>query len=292
VKKFLLGLVVLLGLLLIAGIVSSILVYSFFKNNMPDPAPLEAVEKLQEERFGGVTDFVPTILEPQWVERIDTYVRIKHAVRPLATATSGVLDDAASTIASPEFKESSKLSQIRQLIASRQEAIDLARFGLRYLTQRDSLLLENDMSRGEFAYLQGIVLFSWLQWDPDARGSLGDSTDVRAFEVRMDTVRDDARNLVRRLFRHHLEGLRAVDAPDSETLHTRELLAAEWERLRADPRLFPFEGNLTPGLRAALQPHESELRAMLPRGLGESLVAALAFQQIEIHGRGLEITSY
>jgi len=108
----------------------------------------------------------------------------------------------------------------------------------------------------------------------------------------MESVRDDARSLLRRLFRNHLEGLRSIESPDPDALQTRELLEAEWEHLRDDPRLFPFEGNLTPGLRDALEPHESEFAAELPHGLGESLVAALAFQHIEVRGRGLEITSY
>jgi hypothetical protein len=62
--------------------------------------------------------------------------------------------------------------------------------------------------------------------------------------------------------------------------------------LRNDPNLFPFEGSLTPGMQAALEPHEAFLRESLPRTLGETLVEALAFQRVRVRGGGVDITAY
>lgn len=291
-KKLLLGLAGVLGLLLIAGVVASVLVYSFFKNNMPDAAPLEAVEARHEERFGPVPDVELTILEPEWAGRVETFVRIRRALVGPARAASEVLDRTSEKLTSPRFKESSKLSQIRQLIASRYEAIELARRGLGYLTARDSLLLDADMSRAEYAYLDAIVLFAWLGWDPDPRTAFEEPRDVQAYDVRLEDIRRDARRLARRLLRNHRTALRSLEHPGPGVVETLQLLDEEWSRLQDDPVSFPFEEGLTPGLQAALEPHEAFLRATLPRTLGESLVEALAFQHVRIRTGGIDITAY
>jgi len=168
--------------------------------------------------------------------------------------------------------------------------VDLAGHMVEYVTVRDSLLLANDMGPGEFTYLNALVLFSWLEWDPVADF---DDNPALAGDTNVDEAGEDVLQSARRLFRGQLgrqaEALAELTDPTPDQTALLQRLDEELDRPREGRRDFPFQGRLDETTLAALERFEMDLRGMMPRTFGEVIVEGANFQEVDTEGGGIQI---
>ncbi len=142
-----------------------------------------------------------------------------------------------------------------------------------YLRERGAALLDQEMGLGEYLYTYSLVYYSWLGKDPGAgpsawkvdRESDHDQHVMVWGEEHGDWSDPEVRRQRLRLMVHDhllpmLEGQLAAADTVADAVWRREL-AAEVERLRADPGRLPWQDGLPTPLRESLEPHRAQLEA-------------------------------
>jgi hypothetical protein len=142
-----------------------------------------------------------------------------------------------------------------------------------YLRARGAALVDQKMGLGEYLYTYSLVYYSWLGKDPGAGPSemkidyesKRDGHVMVWGEEHGDWSKPEVRRQRLRLLVHDhllpmLESQLAAAEPAADPAWRREL-AAEIDRLRADPARLPWQDGLPAPLRESLEPHRAQLEA-------------------------------
>jgi len=213
---------------------------------------IKARERL-EARVGTVGDFTPWADGAVPADRLERYLSVRRAL-------AAYCDE--FTRAAAEFHGMQELDALPddQRPRGREMAGRVGR-ALRgmgrvvgnlhaYLLRRNELLLEQEMSLGEWTFLHAMVYYSLLGHSPQSF-ALEDAPEV----PRIYTTR--VAGEVRAMIARHAEDPRAVaEDPDHAAW------AGELERLRDDPARIPFADGLPPRLAASLAPYRAALEAL------------------------------
>ncbi len=142
-----------------------------------------------------------------------------------------------------------------------------------YLRERGAAMVAQDMGLGEYLYIYSLAYYTWLGKDPGA-GPAELNVDLESRrnkrvmvwgEDQGDWSKPEVRRQRLRLMVHdHLlpmleSQLAAVDVAADPAW--RGELAAEIERLRAEPGRLPWQDGLPAPLRESLEPHRAQLEA-------------------------------
>ncbi len=170
-----------------------------------------------------------------------------------------------------------------------------------YLRARGAALLAQEMGLGEYLYTYSLVYYSWLGKDPgagptelnvefDAKGNKG----VTVWgEEHGDWSKPEIRRHRLRLMVHdHLlpmleNQLAAADSVADAAW--RGELAAEVDRLRADPERLPWQDGLPAPLRESLEPYRAQLEAQWSDAA--NMLEILTLEDHEGRGAKVESTS-
>lgn len=289
-KKFLIGCSIVAGVIFLIGIGSVGFMFMKLKSSMPDTERLERFEAELAERYPPAEAYEPRT-DGLLVDSIQMarFVRLREELALPRADAAASLDDLTGRFGE-EFEQASGWEKFKTIVGSVGGGVDLAGHMVEYVAVRDSLLLAHDMGPGEFTYLNSLVLFSWMEWDPFA-GLEDDpalSGDTNISEAAEDVIQS-ARRLFRQQLGNQAEALAALEVPTPEQAELQARLDAELDRPR-DGRLdFPFRGRLDEATLEVLTTFEFDLQATRPETFGEMVVEGANFQDVEANDGGIRI---
>jgi len=289
-KKVLIGCGIAAAVIFVIGAGSMVWLFMSVKNTMPDTQRAERFEKELGERFPSASGYVPRT-DGRLLDEIQLtrFTQLRNDLRLPQNRAAGSLDDLTGRFGA-DFEDGSAWHKFKTVLGSVRGGVDLAGNMVEYVTVRDSLLLEHEMGLGEFTYLNALVLFSWLEWDPVADF---DQSPAVSGDTQLKEASADVLDSARRVFRKQLERLADALAEIADPSPAQEELLARLEsELDTGQPIhvgFPLRGNLDADTLALLERFGFELRASLPQTFGEVVVEGANFQDIEFSKGSIRI---
>lgn len=287
-KKVLIGCAIVAGVLALTLIGGGVFVASWVKKEMPDMEQLEQSREALVTRHGLRDDYAPSVDGQLRPERIEAFLAVRESLlttrADIAMRTEALLARAHGD----QWDDRGFLQKIGEAFSMARGGLGLFREGMEYLGARTHQLLAVGMGEGEYTYLYGLMVYSWLEWD--AIDELGEDWFL---EHDMENVPGEFRDEYRRVFLRQLRNLR-------DALEEKGELSAEeavvFERVqevireaRAAPHLFPYQGDALPEhWRSVLEPYRDRLDATLPTTPAEYLVDSIE-QLIDEEQQGINI---
>jgi hypothetical protein len=281
-KKFLVGCSIFAVVAVILSVGASFFVIKWLQSELPDGENLERYEREMQAQYGQLGEWVPPLHGDYDPERIALYVDLREKIVAESTELSAGFDD----LVDPERERGRFLSG---LISGTKRTMRLVRGSLELVTTADSLLIDAEMPRGEYAHYTLLLQHGYFMVDIDALleplQALDEKDDARkAVEKLAEGFRDKSREI----FREQLRLARAIEtetSPDSAWAdELRQALSAREE----DP--FPLSAPLPAALLAAFDTHRSRLEATRPRSIGVWLAETpLLVKLEEEHSNGLQV---
>lgn len=259
---------------------------------------MEESQSTLTAEHGRIADFRPEADGRLALERIDAFLAVRDST---AVAREDLARALAEDVPELQGEQSKGLSKfLRGLKAGVGFTGSLAD----YLRVRSAALLEQDLGLGEYLYVYALVYYSWLGKDPGAGQASVDveidrkrDGNVTWDQGRGDWSKPEVRRHRLRVIVHDnllpmLEGqLAAADSlaaasPDSAITDWRRQLAAEVDRLRADPERMPWQDGLPAQLHESFAPRRAKFEAQW-----SETVNLLEIITLEDHGTGITVRS-
>ena len=220
------------------------------------------VQRLLDEQFPGVDDFVPVADPGPPADRLEVFVAIREALaeprRELGEAISGL---------APGEGEGGVMTGL----GAARAGISIAPRAVEFVHSRNQALLEHGMGFGEYTWLYWLTSNAWLGHPADdsllheliAEHQRGDGS----VHFEMDGGPEPERLTweLRRDITAMLEKLAAGLAEDPADEEVHRLVTAELARLVDDPAWVPFADGLPEPLAAGLEPYRTRLEAAYSR---------------------------
>jgi hypothetical protein len=272
-KRLLVGCGLVMAIGLVGVIVTTVVMYSWWKQNAPDTTSYEAVVDGLRESFGEPADYQPPLdgsLDPA---RVATYVGVREAV---VAARDTIAENAALFLAEVSAHESEGESLVEGLgrgLSFAKKGIRVFRDGVTFLTIRAEAMRDAGIGEGEYAYLDALATHAWLGWDAIAVAesdplSEADRDVMEGVEEYVDRQRD----LVLGQLRGARRSLEALDAPSAEESAFLETITGALDDANANRGEFPFARRMPDAWAAVLEPFRGRIQATLPKTMGEVLI--------------------
>jgi len=215
---------------------------------------------------------VPAIDGSLSSDRVRDYLRVREAmVAPRDSIAIPIGEFLARVIESSE-RDRSPFGNLTSGFRMARQGIHVFADGVEYLTIRAETLRDVGMGEGEFAYLDALVLHSWLEWDPirvveeDPLSEEGDVLDgaEESLDKQRDLMIDQLRGARREIDR--------LESPSAAQVAFGERLDVVLEDARGSRSDFPFQGAMPEEWVAVLEPHRERIERTLPRNAAEVLL--------------------
>ena len=275
VKKVLIGCGIVVGLFVLVLIGGGLFVGRWVKSELPDFEQLEQSRDALLEQYGAREDYAPSLDGQVRPERIEAFLAVRESLlttrATIATRSEALLARAHDE----QWDERSAFEKIGEAFKMARGGIGLFREGMEYIGARADQLLAVGMGEGEYTYLYGLMVYSWLDWDP-----VGEFGDQWFLDHDMENVPDEFRDEYRRVFVRQLRNQRQAleDKTDrsADEEATFELLEQTVREARTMRGTFPYQGEALPeAWRTTLEPYRARLIATLPRTPTEYLVDSI-----------------
>lgn len=289
-KKVLIGCGIAAGVVFVVGAGTMTWLFLSVKGSMPDTERAERFEQELAERYPSAAEYVPRS-DGQLVDEVqlERFTQLRQDLRLPQTRAAGSLDDLTGRFGQ-DFEDGSGWHKFKTVLGSVKGGVDLAGNMVEYVTVRDSLLLDHEMGLGEFTYLNALVLFSWLEWDPVANF---DQNPAVSGDEQLEEASAEVLGSARRVFRDQLrrmtDALAEVADPSPAQAELLARLESEFDHGSTGREGFPLRGNLDAETLALLERFGFELRASLPQTFGEVVVEGANFQDIEFNKGSIRI---
>jgi hypothetical protein len=238
-------------LLLVVGIFVALGL--FVRGSVKEFGTAERTRHELEERFGDPEDFTPWPAGAIPADRIEAFLSVRAAT---AESRAALVEAFAAIPMSEEEAQQLEDAPTREKISTVFN-ITKSAFGLvpamgGFFDARNSSLLEEGMSLGEYEYLYTLIYYSWLRHSPDD----GPQDEEGGGEVDLSAPGVDRR--VRRelaaMLRNQLQA-----ASEDDPSGFRERLAAEVEAVERDSRRLPWSDGPPEVTAASLEPFRERL---------------------------------
>lgn len=282
-KKFLVGCAIFAVVAVILSVGASFFVVKWLQSELPDGENLQRYEREMEAQYGQLEEWVPPLQGEYDADRIALYADLRQKILAEGADLAAGFDDLVDA-------ERERGRFLSGLISGTKRTLRLVRGSLELVTTADSLLIEAEMPRGEYAHYTLLLQHGYLGVDVDGLleplQALDEQDDARKA---VEKLTEEFREKSREIFREQLRLARAIETetnPDSEWAdQLRQALAAREE----DP--FPLSSPLPASLRAAFDAHRDRLSFTRPRSIGMWLAETpLLVKLEEEHSDGLQVT--
>ncbi|HKI83568.1 MAG TPA: hypothetical protein VKA63_04455 [Candidatus Krumholzibacteria bacterium] len=261
-KKFMIGCGIVVGVILLISIVSSWIFVRSLKNQLPEIKPLKEREEQLVKLYGRLDDYTPPLNGRISPERMELYLQIRENQPHDTQLFVDALDEVSEQ--EKEMHEATGLEKLKRGLKMAKSGMAVARVTMVYLSARDSLLLADEMSPGEYLYLTVIGAVCDLQWSPPRcrnQDAVADSTsDHYKFSGDYGSFGD----VYRRQLENALRDLRGRENLDEDEQNFMAQLEGALEHGRIGDARVPFEGELPASLKESVEPYRDRLQATLP----------------------------
>ncbi len=284
-KKFMIGCGIVVGAILLISIVSSWIFVRSLKNQLPEMNALHKQEEQLVTRYGKLDEYTPPLNGRIAPDRMELYLNIRES-QPVDTRR---FVDALEEVSQQEkeIHDAKGLNKLKQGLRMAKSGVGVARVTMMYLSARDSLLLVNEMSPGEYLYLTVVGAVCDLQWSPPRCRAGGDEPDSTSNFVKPGRTRASFGQIYRRQLENALRDLRGRESLSDNEQEWMKALEDALEHGRIGDDRVPFEGDLPASLKESIEPYRARLQATLPTCLGawNLELATIAGQ----HDRGVKV---
>lgn len=286
-KRVLAGCGIVLALGLVGVIVSSVVMYSWWKDNAPDTDRLHAAQEELRAEYGHPDEYLPPLDGGLDADRIAAYVRVREALVAPRDSIAVPVGAFIEVAAQAETDGQGVMGGIKNGLGFAKQGVRLLADGVAFISIRAETLYGEGMGEGEFAYLDALALHGWLGWDPlrvAEDDPVAESNDVMdGLEEALDQQRDD---MIERL-RKTRRALDSLETPSGDESAFRARIEAELEATRANRTDFPFEHDMPEAWAAMLEPHRTRIERTLPSNVAEILLEAADHMLDEESGDGV-----
>lgn len=264
-KKFLVGcgITIVVALLLLVG--AGVWMTRWVQDKMPEMERLSEYERVLAERYGAADDWTPPLDGTYELDRVARFVQIRQSLRP-AQIQMAARFDALVASDRPQRKG------LSGMIGGAREIVTVLGGGMELLVLADSLLIEAQMGKGEFAHYNLLLVHGVQRASiPRAIDELGgDAEESDAREAMREMLEEYEREARRMLRAHATHALRALDTQEvgPESAAWRELLVEARENASG---MLPLTDPVPAGFLAAIAPWQSSQELQPPQSVGEVL---------------------
>ena len=282
-KKFLVGCAIFAVVAVLLSVGSSFFVIKWLQGELPDGDKLERYEREMQAQYGQLGEWVPPLHGEYDPARIALYVDLRENILTEAGNLGAGFDD----LVAPERERGRFLSG---LVSGAKRTLHLVRGSIELVATADSMLLEAEMPRGEYAHYTLLLHHGYFAVDVDGLlEPLQELDEKDKSREAVEKLAEEFREQSREIFREQLRLARAVEtetAPDSEWADRLRVALSARDH---DP--FPLSSPLPAALRAAFDTHRDRLSATRPRSIGMWLAETpLLVKLEEEHSNGLQVT--
>ncbi len=270
-NKWLLGLGIGCGGLVVLAIIIGIFGYFFVRNMSQGFRDSQAMVKALDEKYGRAEAYVPDPRGDIGADRIEAFLAVREAAAPARRELAASLD----VLAKGQKEREADGRSARNTFQSVRTATEMIPVLADFMRARSQALLDREMGLGEYTYLYVVVYYSWLKKSPDdgpgvvnlglgpgqARGA-----DQDALEMSHDMILLRLHRTVLPMLDGQLERLKAgrsgggrVDEKWSAALE------AEVKAMNADRFRMPWQDGLPETLARQLQPFRERLEGAYSR---------------------------
>lgn len=284
-KKFMIGCGIVVGAILLISIVSSWIFVRSLRNQLPKIDALHEQEEQLVTRYGKLDEYTPQLNGRIAPDRMELYLSIRESLPENTHLFVDALDEVSQQ--EKEIHEAKGLEKLKQGLRMAKSGVGVARVTMMYLSARDSLLLVNEMSPGEYLYLTVVGAVCDLQWSPPRCRTEGAESNSTSDSVKPGRTRASFGQIYRRQLENALRDLRGRESLSEDQQEWMKALEAALEHGRIGDERVPFEGDLPASLKESIEPYRARLQATLPTCLSawNLELATIAGQ----HNRGVNI---
>jgi hypothetical protein len=261
-KKFMIGCGVVVGAVLLISIVSSWIFVRSLKNQLPEIKPLKQREELLLKQYGKLGDYTPPLNGRIAPGRMDLYLQIRENQPHDTQLFVDALDEVSEQ--EKEMHEATGLEKFKRGLEMAKSGMAVARVTMLYLSARDSLLLANEMSPGEYLYLTVIGGVCDLEWSPPRCRNQDAAADSTSDHLKFTGDYGSFGGVYRRQLENALRELRGRENLSGDEQNFMEALKGALEHGRIGDERVPFEGELPASLKESVEPYRDRLKATLP----------------------------
>lgn len=268
-KKLLIGCGVFVAIVMVVLVGVGFFVVQWVQKALPEAERFERLESVLLERHGEADAWVPPLDGAYDPDRIARFVRIREQMQARTAEIAPRFDELARPDREPR-------RGWLEMIGGTREFVTVIGSGMGLLVLADSLLIEAEMGKGEFAHYNLIALHGVLGIDVEAYlAELTDSEDRddarKALREMLVEYERDARRLLRAQIDNALDALEREArgaSLDPERAAWRDLLGHERERVGGP---LPLTDPVPPGFAAVIEPWRPGLEVSRPNSVGALL---------------------
>ena len=271
-NKWLLGLGIGCGGLVVLGIIIAIFGYFFVRNMSQGFRDSQGMMKTLEEKHGRAESYVPHPQGAIGADRIETFLAVREAMAPARKSLEESLDILVkSHDAKGEHGRSAEtvFQALRTGVGMVPQIADLFK-------SRAQALLDKEMGVGEYAYLYVIAYYSWLKKSPDegpgvrtlgADFAPAESADKDALEMSRDMTLRRVHRMVLPMLENQLARLKGGAGGGGRPAGDgwASALEAEVKAMAVDRFRIPWQDGLPDTLERPLRPFRERLEAAYSR---------------------------
>lgn len=274
-KKWLVGCALGCGALLLLGIMAGIGGAVWVGSKMAGYERAERAASELEERFESDA-FVPQPDGRIAPERMEAFLAVRESVVDEAAALVGAFAGIPmSSSQARELDEKRGFEKFRSVVSVVRAALGVGGKLGDFFAARNHALLEQGMSRQEYAYVFTVAYLGWLDHDvPRSHGAESTQADFELGGFMFDEVTDELHDLLLDQLERQLAAL-PENPDDPQLVAWREELGAEVQALREDPDRLAWEDGVPARVAASLEPYRKRLQATWrPEALAFELMQA------------------
>ncbi len=281
-NKWLLGLGIGCGGLIVLGIIIGIFGYFFVRNMGQGFRDSEAMVKTLETKYGRPEAYVPDPRGAIEADRIEAFLAAREAMAPSRKAVEASFEDLVKAQKDREAEGRSARNAFQAVRTGMQMIPQVADF----LRARAQALLDKEMGVGEYVYIYSVAYYSWLKKSPEdgpGIGNLGvglvrsEGPNQDALEMNRDMILRRLHRTVLPMLENQLARLKANPAGGGPAGDAwAAALEAEVKAMSADRFRIPWQDGLPETLARPLRPFRERLEASYS---GMTNIFELAFER-------------
>jgi hypothetical protein len=271
-NKWLLGLGIGCGGLVVLGIIIGIFGYFFVRNMSQGFRDSQGMMKTLEDKYGRAEAYVPDPHGAIGADRIETFLAVREAAAPARTG----LEESLGVLAKAQKEREAQGGSARNAFQAVRTGLQMVPQMADFMKARAEALLAKDMGIGEYDYLYMIIYYSWLKRPPEdgpgvefRSGEFGGAN--RGSQDALEMSRDLTLRRVHRtglpMLENQLARFKASPGggggPAAEKWAAA--LEAEVKAMAADRFRIPWQDGLPDTLERPLRPFRERLEAAYSR---------------------------
>jgi hypothetical protein len=270
-NKWLLGLGIGCGGLVVLGIIIAIFGYFFVRNMSQGFRDSQAMVKTLDDKYGRAESYVPDPRGGIGADRIEAFLAVREAMAPARKNLEESLGVLVQAQREREAQGGSATNAFQSVRTGLQMVPQIAEF----FRSRAQTLLDKEMGVGEYTYLYVISYYSWLKKPPSDGPGLGnvavglgrsEAPDRDALETNRDMILRRLHRTVLPMLENQLARLKSGRSGGGRVDEKwAAALEAEVKAMNADRFRIPWQDGLPETLARQLQPSRERLEGAYSR---------------------------